>query len=98
MSFNQKNHKKYISSDELEKQHLLERILIGNCLSFFKSIDHYVEDQIQIKGTFNEKNTKFKGNRMLAFEGLFTANLKLPDFIGLGKSVARGFGTIAQIE
>lgn len=98
MSSNQKNHKKYITSDELEKRHLLERILIGNCLSFFKSINHYVEEQIQLKGTFKEKSTKFKGNKMLAFEGIFTANLMLPDYIGLGKSVARGFGTIKRVE
>jgi hypothetical protein len=98
MGINQKNHNRYIIADELEKQHMLERILIGNCLSFFKSVDHYIEDQIQIKGTFKEKSTKFKGNQMLAFEGMFTTNLQLPDYIGLGKSVARGFGTIKKTE
>lgn len=98
MGINQKNHNRYTIADPLEKQHMLERILIGNCLSFFKSIDHYVEDQVQVKGTFKEKNANFKNNRMLAFEGMFTMNLVLPDYIGLGKSVARGFGTIKRIE
>ena len=98
MGINQKNHSRYTGAGELEKQHMLERIVIGNCLSFFKSIDHYVEEQIQVKGTFKEKRTKFKNNRMLAFEGVFTANLMLPDYIGLGKSVARGFGTIRRVE
>lgn len=96
MGINQKNHNRYLIADELEKQHMLERVLIGNCLSFFKSMDHYVEEQIQVKGTFKEKSTRFKNNRMLAFEGMFTTNLLLPDYIGLGKSVSRGFGTIQK--
>lgn len=96
MGINQKNHNRYLIADELEKQHMLERVLIGNCLSFFKSMDHFVEEQIQIKGTFKEKSTRFKNNRMLAFEGMFTTNLLLPDYIGLGKSVSRGFGTIQK--
>lgn len=98
MGVNQKNHNKYIIADELGKQHLLEKILIGNCLSFFKGIDHFVEERIQVKGTFKERNTKFKNNKMLAFEGQFTANLRLPDYIGLGKQTSRGFGTIKRIE
>jgi hypothetical protein len=98
MALNQKNHNQYIVSDDLERQHLLERILIGNMLSFFKAADLFVEEQIQVKGTFKEKSTQFKGNNMLAFEGIFTTNVRLPNFIGLGKSVSRGFGTINRIE
>jgi len=97
MALNQKNHNTYKVSDQLEQQHLLERILIGNLLSFFKAADHFVEDQIQVKGTFNEKSTQFKGNKMLAFEGAFTTNVRLPNYIGLGKAVSRGFGTIKQV-
>jgi CRISPR/Cas system CSM-associated protein Csm3 (group 7 of RAMP superfamily) len=41
-----------------------------------------------------EKITKFKNKTMMAFEGSFTSNARLPDLIGLGKSTARGYGTI----
>jgi hypothetical protein len=98
MALNQKNHDKYKISDDLERQHLLERILIGNILSFFKAADHFVEEQIQVKGTFKEKTTRFKNNRMLAFDGVFTTNVLLPSYIGLGKAVSRGFGTIKPIK
>ncbi len=98
MGLNQKNHNRYLIGDELGRQHLLERVLIGNCLSFFKSMDHFVEERIQIKGTFDEKSTRFKNKRMLAFDGMFTANLELPDYIGLGKAVSRGLGTIKRVE
>jgi len=34
---------------------------------------------------------------MLTFGGGFVCNVQLPDYIGLGKSVARGFGTITRL-
>jgi hypothetical protein len=97
MSLNQKNHQRYEKSDQAEQKKLLERILIGNFLSFFKGMDHFIETKIEIDIQFREKQTRFKNNIMLAFEGSFKTNLELPDLIGLGKSVARGFGTIRQV-
>lgn len=31
------------------------------------------------------------------FKGTFVVNFELPDLIGLGKSVSRGFGTVRRI-
>lgn len=97
MSLNQKNHQRYENSDPEKQKKLLERILIGNFLSFFKGMDHFIEEQIEVDAKFQEKQTRFKNNIMVAFEGSFKTNLVLPDFIGLGKSVARGFGTIKRV-
>lgn len=97
MGINQKNYARFCNANLLEQRELLERILVGNCLSFLKSINLFVEEQITVSGTFKEKSTHFKDNRMLAFEGMFSVNLKLPDYIGLGKSVSRGFGTIKKL-
>jgi restriction endonuclease len=97
MSLNQKNHLRYENSSSEKRKKLLKRILIGNFLSFFKGMDHFVETQIEVDTQFLEKQTRFKNNTMLAFEGSFKTNLALPDLIGLGKSVARGFGTIKQV-
>jgi hypothetical protein len=35
---------------------------------------------------------------MTGFEGTFAVNFELPDLIGLGKSVSRGFGTVKQVQ
>lgn len=96
MSLNQKNHKKYSSAKPGEVHTILERTLIGNCLSFFKSMDLFVEKRIEVSGMFQEKSTRFKDNRMIVFSGRFQSNVMLPDYIGLGKQVARGFGTIRK--
>lgn len=98
MGLNQKNHARYNDANALEKEKLLERILVGNCLSFFKSLDIFVDTKLKARGSFTEKSTRFKNNRMIAFDGMFEMNADLPDYIGLGKQVSRGFGTIRCVS
>jgi hypothetical protein len=40
--------------------------------------------------------TRLKSVEMLAFLGTFRINFLLPDHIGIGKSVSRGFGTVER--
>lgn len=97
MALNQSNFNKYsnlLLGDE--RKIFLERILIGNILSFFKYMNFTVEERIYVKLNFTEKETLFKNQRMAAFTGNFTTNAILPDLIGLGKAVSRGFGTISK--
>jgi len=97
MALNQKNYQVYQQSDTTEKQRLLKKILIGNMLSFYRAIDHMVTENIMVSLQTNQITTSFKNQKMLAFKGQFTANVVLPDMIGLGKSVARGYGTIKKL-
>jgi hypothetical protein len=97
MALNQKNHKAYqaLQSKE-EKEQMLEKILIGNILSFFKAVNYTAEEKILAKIVYKEKETKFKEKNMLAMQVTFITNALLPSYIGLGKSVSRGFGTIVK--
>lgn len=97
MALNQKNHALYEDSNPIKQDKILEKILVGNCLSFFKAIDRFVEVQLKTRTSLKEKETRFKNNRMIAFDGMFEINAGLPDWIGLGKQVSRGFGTIKRI-
>jgi hypothetical protein len=69
-------------------------------LSFFKGLNIRLESsqRLMAKTDFQEKSTKFKDKDMLAFEGKFVTNALLPDGIGLGKGVSRGFGSILKIS
>jgi hypothetical protein len=96
MALNQENHKRYrLLKNNEEKQTLLNTLLKNNLLSFFKGINIWLDAPLMAKGTFTEHITQFKNQSMLAFKGEFMTNALLPDFIGLGKAVSRGFGTIA---
>mgnify|MGYP006267107689 CR=1 FL=1 len=96
MGLNQNNYSRYQELSEAERPGLLNKILVGNILTLFKGIQHRTEKRILVKTKLHEKQTQFKGQRMLAFRGSFTTNAKLPAYIGLGKSPARGFGTITH--
>lgn len=100
MGLNQENHLKYAREETDEgKQKRIKRILTGNVLSFFKSMEIFLkpEQRIMVKCKMEEKNTRFKDKNMMAFSGSFVMNAVLPSGIGLGKAVSRGFGTITKI-
>lgn len=97
MALNENNYKKYLKAPKEEKEKLLTTILIGNILSFYKGIGFWTKEKILVKPKLTTKTTRFKDQDMVAFSGTFTSNAKLPDYIGIGKSVSRGFGTIYQI-
>jgi hypothetical protein len=99
MALNQANHKRYQNSSRRERQELLNRTLVGNMLSMLKGIGVFADEKIEAQVSItNEREAKFKNNRMLSFTGSFRTNLQLPNFIGLGKQVARGFGSIHHLE
>lgn len=98
VALNQRNYQKYTNKlDEgKEKTKFLAKILTGNILSFAKGIGWWIEDKIAVMPDLQELTVTFKGNQMLAFKGVFYANICLPELIGLGKFVSRGFGTIMK--
>lgn len=100
MGLNQQNHKKYMqAASGEERQEQLKRIMVSNILAFYKSFGLLLpkEQRILLSLQVREKSARFKDQQMLAFSGGFTTNALLPDFAGLGKSVARGFGTVKKI-
>lgn len=97
MALNQTNYPKYQNlKEESEKETMLNAILTGHILGFFRNMDIQLSasERLFVKMNLKEKSTKFKDNTMIAFMGTFIVNAKLPKEIGLGKAVSRGFGTI----
>lgn len=97
MALNQDNHSQYIKMESPDdKQKLLNTIVRNNILSFFKGVNIWIDSQLMVKGSFSEHTTQFKGKTMAAFSGEFVTNAILPDLVGIGKSVSRGFGTVVK--
>lgn len=97
MALNQSNFAQYQNMTETQKSNKLKSILIGNILSLYKGLKHREPQTILVTHQLNPITTKFKDQSMTAFKGSFTTNAILPDYIGIGKSVARGYGTIVKI-
>lgn len=99
MALNQMNYRKYyLLKDEHEKQEMLNSIPVGHVLSFFRNMNIELGQNERLMATVDvkEKSTNFKENEMVAFSGSFIVNALLPESMGLGKSAARGFGTISR--
>lgn len=100
MGLNQDNFRRYVQLETgKEKQVMLEAVLTGQILGLFKNIPVILSphERLMTKVQLKEKATNFKNNRMLAFEGSFISNVLLPEGIGIGKSVSRGFGTLKAL-
>ncbi|MDL2299166.1 hypothetical protein LJC21_00465 [Bacteroides sp. OttesenSCG-928-E20] len=99
LPFNQDNYPKYNETESLvERCKMLERILTGNMLSFAKCIGEIFDQQINCSITSIDHFyvMSYKGVKMSAFDVSFKSNLSLPDFIGLGKGVSLGAGTVTR--
>ena len=97
MSLNQENYKKYINAETKQQNQQLKNILIANILSFYKAFDLITDKKIMANLEVTEHSTKFKDKTMIGFKGRFSTNAILPNNIGIGKSVSRGFGSIIDI-
>ncbi|MEM9981306.1 MAG: CRISPR-associated endonuclease Cas6 [Bacteroidota bacterium] len=98
LALNQKNYGYYRQLDGTQRHKQLVSILLRNILSLYKELGLRLtpEERILASLRVKEKTTQFKNQKMLAFSGFFTTNALLPDKIGLGKAVSRGFGTVVQ--
>lgn len=101
LPFNKNNYETYCSTEGIvEKIRLLESILIGNHLSMSKGLDNHFTDSLSctITAINNPWFYKFKGAKLQGFDIEYKTNVFLPDFIGLGKGVSMGFGTVKQLK
>jgi hypothetical protein len=94
MALNQENYPIYQKLSEPERLSQLKAILKRNILSFYSGVDYWTTGTILATVQVQQKETRFKNQTMLAFEGTFTTNALLPEGIGLGKAVSRGFGSV----
>lgn len=97
MALNQKNFEEYLKMEEHEVKDFLNRQVQNNILSFYKGLGYRTANRIHANGQFAEKRTHFKNKPILVFSGNFVTNAYLPNFVGIGKSPSRGFGTIKKI-
>jgi hypothetical protein len=93
------NFKKYIELDSLsEKVQMLEKICVGNILSFAKGIDWQVDKEVlvSIKDINREKIITYKGVKLKAFDVIISSNVFFPNLVGLGKGASTGFGVVSH--
>ena len=98
MALNQENYEKYKVMNRFEQMQFLKHILRENLKTISKGFDYTIPDieEVKVDGNFIKKEVNFKNLKMICFTGSFLTNFYLPDFLGIGKQVARGFGMVRK--
>jgi uncharacterized membrane protein YwzB len=96
IALNEINYDSYIKFDPKNKVKLLHQILAGNLLSISKSLGYVVLNQIKVRTKVSPIKVYSKGIPLIGFKGEFQINFMIPEYLGIGKSVSRGFGVVRR--
>ncbi len=99
LALSQENYPKYRDAAWQERKELLRRILVGNILSASKGLGYVAKEHIRLEvGRMQDEICQLKGLRVTGIRGEFTTNFAIPELMGLGKSVSRGFGAVTRLK
>jgi len=97
IALNQENYKMYLSSGDEKKKSMLEGIAINNIIGFAKYAGYTVSERIRVGLKVKAVSVSLKGEKLWGFNGFLKTNFMLPDLLGLGKSVSRGYGVVMRV-
>ena len=99
MALNQENYNKYNRMNRYDQMAFLKHILRENLKTISKGFGYTIPDveEVKVDGSFRRKLVNFKNIKMLCFTGSFITNFYIPEYLGIGKQVARGFGMVRKI-
>lgn len=99
LALNQENYRKfYALKGKPERDEFMRKILTGNILSMAKSLGYDVPGPIKCDAQVHFRKDRLKDVSVMVFTGKFQANFLIPDLLGIGKSVSRGFGAVRQLK
>jgi hypothetical protein len=100
LALNQENYYEWERGSDPERRRLLARIVVGNMLSLSKAIGLHVSERLRAEVNLEPcgLQTLKPGVELLGFRGSIRINFRLPTRWGIGKSSARGFGTLVVQE
>ena len=99
LALNSRNYEEFRSIDDWsEKKQFLNAILIGNILSLAKGLGIVIDRRLYAHSRLDAVRTRYKGIEMTGFSGELRINACLPDYIGIGKGVSQGFGTLYRVS
>lgn len=95
IALNSINYENFLTSDKNQRKELLQRILVANILSMLKGLDIVYKEKIVTNiEKYKTKTTIAHKNKFAGIWCKWNANISLPNYIGIGKSVSKGFGVI----
>jgi hypothetical protein len=95
LALNQQNAKKFYDlKGKPDRDAFMQKILLGHLNGLAKSLDYGAEISCEAKVRFRKE--RVDDANVMVFLGKFRTNLRIPDYLGIGQSVSRGFGTLCH--
>jgi len=99
LALNQQNAKKFYDlKGKPERDAFMQKLLLGHLNALAKSLDYKPPVPISCEPKVRFRRERIDDENVIVFLGKFRTNLSIPDFLGIGQSVSRGFGTIRHID
>ncbi|MGL4772413.1 MAG: CRISPR-associated endonuclease Cas6 [Clostridium sp.] len=98
IALNQKNINEYNKLNNIGKEEFLKKILIGNIISLSKGVGYQVEEKLSCWLDVRERTVATKNVKHIGFTGKFKVNFNIPNYLGIGKMVSKGFGAVSKIS
>jgi hypothetical protein len=99
LALNQQNAKKFYDlKGKPERDAFMQKLLLGHLNALAKSLDYKPSLPISCEPKVRFRRDRIDDENIMVFVGKFRTNLGIPDFLGIGQSVSRGFGTIRHID
>jgi hypothetical protein len=89
--------KKYLTMDDDGKQKVLSKSLDTHVRSISESLGCHIDGDFLLKMHIRSNYIYQRDIHMAGIFCSFVANIEIPNFLGIGKSVSRGFGTVKQV-
>ena len=96
IALNQRNYARYRELPEAEHPAFLQKMITNHLVAVLRSLEADLSQTVMADAQLQPVPVMYKGQRMLGFRGQITTNAWLPEAIGIGKSVSRGFGTLIR--
>jgi len=95
LALNEENYRRFMEASIDQRTALLKKVLTGNLLSMLKGLGIFITYKLVVSPRDAKPSpVRVNNNTFLGFKLAFGANISIPRYIGLGKSVSKGFGIV----
>ena len=98
LALNQQNEKKfYLLQGKTARDAFMQKLLITQLNTFVKSLEYSPEKPVTCTAHVRFVRERIDRQTVMIFKGRFRTNLSIPQYLGIGQSVSRGFGWVQEI-
>jgi hypothetical protein len=98
LALNQQHAKKFYDlNGKPQRDAFMHTLLTTQLNTLAKSLDYEMTSPVSCEAKVRFKRERIERENVMVFLGKFRTNLHIPDYLGIGRSVSQGYGTIKRI-